>query len=83
MKWFAERVENFLDFAKDQTSLADTPRRPLARPNQPLEGSTAERKLDIGFVDIPKAGEASRYHWSRILDAGVKSELPFVHPKIS
>jgi hypothetical protein len=67
LKWFTERVENFLDFAKDQTSLPDPPRRPLTRPNQPLEGSTAERKLDIGFLDDPKAGEDSRYHWSRIL----------------
>src|SRR4051794_16146391 len=25
-------------------------RRPLAQPNQPLQGSAAERKLDIGFV---------------------------------
>ena len=76
LKWFAEWVENFLDFAKDQTSLADTPRRPLARPNQPLEGSTAERKLDIGFVDIPKAGEDSRYHWSRILVPGELKSNP-------
>jgi hypothetical protein len=76
LKWFAERVENFLDFAKDQTSLADTPRRPLARPNQPLEGSTAERELDIGFVDTPKAGEDSRYHWSRILLPGELKSNP-------
>lgn len=76
LKWFTERVENFLDFAKDQTSPADTSQRPLARPNQPLEGSTAERRLDVGFVDIPKAGEDSRYHWSRILVPGELKSNP-------
>jgi hypothetical protein len=76
LKWFAERVENFLDFAKDHGSIPNTPRRPLARPNQPLEGSTAERKLDIVFVDDLKAGEDSRYHWSRILVPGELKSNP-------
>lgn len=76
LKWFAERVENFLNFAKDQASFPNIPRRPLARPNQPLEGSTAERKLDIGFVDDPKSGEHSRYHWSRILVPGELKSNP-------
>jgi hypothetical protein len=76
LKWFAERVENFQDFARDHTSFPNTARRPLARPNQPLEGSTAERKLDIGFVDDPKAGEDTRYHWSRILVPGELKSNP-------
>ncbi|KAK5212208.1 hypothetical protein LTR41_002450 [Exophiala xenobiotica] len=76
LRWFAERVENFLDFAKDHGSFSNTPRRPLARPNQPLEGSTAERKLDIGFVDDLKAGEDFRYHWSRILVPGELKSNP-------
>ncbi|KEF50881.1 uncharacterized protein A1O9_13062, partial [Exophiala aquamarina CBS 119918] len=50
LKWFVKRVENFLDFAKDHTSFPKTPRRPLTRPDQPLEGSIAERKLDIGLL---------------------------------
>jgi hypothetical protein len=76
LQWFAERVENFLDFAKDHVTFPNTPRRPLARPNQPLEGSTAERKLDIGFVDDLKAGGDDRYHWSRILVPGELKSNP-------
>jgi hypothetical protein len=30
-------------------------------------GSTAERKLDVGFMNNPKANEDSRCHWSQIL----------------
>lgn len=35
-------------------------RRPLARPHRQIQGSTAERKLDIGFVDNPRAGRDSK-----------------------
>lgn len=76
LRWFAERVENFLLFAKDLASLDDTPRTPVARPNQPLEGSTAERKLDIGFVGTSKASGDSRYHWLRILVPGELKSNP-------
>jgi hypothetical protein len=76
LKWFAEQVQVFLNFAKDLDSASNTPRRPLARPNKPLEGSTAERKLDIGFVDDPNANEDSTCHWSRILVPGELKSNP-------
>ncbi|KFY03930.1 hypothetical protein V490_00046 [Pseudogymnoascus sp. VKM F-3557] len=43
LTWFEEQIDQFLGFAKDH---GNVPRRPLAQPNQPLKGSTAERKLD-------------------------------------
>ncbi|OAT11031.1 hypothetical protein BDBG_06786 [Blastomyces gilchristii SLH14081] len=36
-------------------------------PAQPVAGSTAKRKLDIGFVDDPHAMLDKRYEWSQIL----------------
>ncbi|OJD23847.1 hypothetical protein ACJ73_04796 [Blastomyces percursus] len=38
--------------------------------SQPLQGSVAERKLDVGFVDDLTATEDSRCHWSQILVPG-------------
>jgi hypothetical protein len=48
----------------------------LAQPDQPLQGSTAERKLDIGFVDDLNAGEDSKCHWSQILVPGELKKNP-------
>jgi hypothetical protein len=77
LKWIAKQIELFLDFAKDYDSAPNTPRRPLARPNMPLQGSTAERKLDIGFVDDPKAASADlTCHWSQILVPGELKSNP-------
>lgn len=41
-------------------------RRLVAEPNKPLVGSTAKRKLDVGFVTYPEAIT----HWSQILIPG-------------
>ena len=76
LKWFAERIDLFLDFAKEYGSTPKIRRRPLAQPDQPLQGSTAERKLDVGFVNDPEASENSRYDWSRILVPGELKSNP-------
>ncbi|KAK3365041.1 hypothetical protein B0T24DRAFT_712504 [Lasiosphaeria ovina] len=49
---------------------------PLAQPNRPIQGSIAELKLDVGFVDDPKASKDSRYHWSYILVPGELKSNP-------
>ncbi|KAH7237825.1 hypothetical protein B0J15DRAFT_553838, partial [Fusarium solani] len=51
-------------------------RRPLAQPNKPIQGSTGERKLDVGFVKDTKAGKDSRCHWSQILVPGELKSNP-------
>ncbi|KIW99446.1 uncharacterized protein Z518_11185 [Rhinocladiella mackenziei CBS 650.93] len=48
----------------------------IRQPNNPLEGSTAERKPDICFVDDPNGKEDSTYHWSRILVPGEPKRNP-------
>jgi hypothetical protein len=67
LNWFAELIEVFLEFAGEGESAPNIRRRPLAQPDLPLQGSTAERKLDIGFMSDPRANENSRCHWSQIL----------------
>src|SRR5258708_5973870 len=43
-------------------------RRAVAKPNKPIQGfHTGAAKLDVGFVDDPKAGKDSGCHWSPIL----------------
>ncbi|KFZ02079.1 hypothetical protein V500_00447 [Pseudogymnoascus sp. VKM F-4518 (FW-2643)] len=73
LKWFAEKIDRFLGFATD---LRNVPRRLLAQPNQPLEGSTAERKLDVGFVDSVDAEDNSKCHWSQIMVIGELKSNP-------
>ncbi|KAH7234023.1 uncharacterized protein BKA55DRAFT_544480 [Fusarium redolens] len=51
-------------------------RRPLAQPNKPIQGSTGERKLDIGFVKNTSAGKDSRCRWSQILVPGKLKSNP-------
>ena len=78
LKWFAELLDVFLDFAEEVASAPKTRRRPLAQPDQPLQGSTAKRKLDVGFVNDSKANENSRCHWTQILVPGELKSNPDV-----
>ncbi|KAH7021588.1 LOW QUALITY PROTEIN: uncharacterized protein B0I36DRAFT_394304 [Microdochium trichocladiopsis] len=76
LSWFAELSEKLATLAEDYKSIPTHRRRPLAQPNKPIQGSTAERKLDVGFVDNPKAGKDSRCHWSQILVPGELKSNP-------
>ncbi|KAK5660714.1 hypothetical protein OQA88_12079 [Cercophora sp. LCS_1] len=76
LSWFSGLSEKLATFAEDYRSIPTHQRRPLAQPNKPIQGSTAERKLDIGFVDDPKAGKDSKCHWSHILIPGELKSNP-------
>jgi hypothetical protein len=78
LKWFAELIEFFLDAAEEVASASKVRRRPLAQPDQALQGSTADRKLDIGFMSDPKVNQDSRCHWSQILVPGELKSNPDV-----
>lgn len=67
LSWFSKLSEKLATFAEGCRSIPTHRRRPLAQLNKPIQGSTAERKLDVGFVDDPKAGKDSRCRWSQIL----------------
>jgi len=64
LSWFAGLCEKLAAFAEHHESKPAYRRRPLAQPNKPTEGSTGERKLDVGFVNDINADKDSRCHWS-------------------
>ncbi|EUC40812.1 hypothetical protein COCMIDRAFT_9363 [Bipolaris oryzae ATCC 44560] len=76
LSWFAPLTERLLGLADGCQSVSRIRRRTLAQPHQPLQGSTADRKLDIGFVDDPNAGVNSKYQWSHILVPGELKSSP-------
>ncbi|OJD22287.1 hypothetical protein ACJ73_06364 [Blastomyces percursus] len=67
LRWLANIIAELVRLAEAQEPSWKINRRPLAQPSQPLQGSVAERKLDVGFVDDLTATEDSRCHWSQIL----------------
>lgn len=73
--WFADLSEKLAVWAEDHKPTLSR-RRPLAQPNRPIQGSTAERKLDVGFVNDPRADKDSRCHWSEILIPGELKSNP-------
>ncbi|KAL8410404.1 hypothetical protein RB596_000189 [Gaeumannomyces avenae] len=70
LAWFDGILAKLDALAEDHRPTPTRRRRPLAQPNKPIQGSTGERKLDVGLVDDPDAGKDSRYHWSQILVPG-------------
>jgi hypothetical protein len=76
LSWFAPLIDRLFDFAEGHRLVPGIRRRPLAQPHQPLQGSTADRKLDIGFVDDPNAGLDSKCRWSHILIPGELKSNP-------
>ncbi|EEH33159.1 hypothetical protein PAAG_04212 [Paracoccidioides lutzii Pb01] len=70
LKWLANIIAELVRLAEAQEPSWKIDRRPLAQPSQPLQGSVAERKLDVGFVDDLTATEDSRCLWSQILVPG-------------
>ncbi|KAK0621573.1 hypothetical protein B0T17DRAFT_295605 [Bombardia bombarda] len=68
--------EKLSSFAEGYKSTPMCQRRPLARPNEPIDGSIAIRKMDVGFVKDSKARKNSRCHWSQILVPGELKSNP-------
>ncbi|EEY24042.1 conserved hypothetical protein [Verticillium alfalfae VaMs.102] len=75
LSWFADISDKLAAFAESYKPTL-TGRRPLAQPNKPIHGSTAERKLDVGFVNDPQARSDSRCCWSQILVPGELKSNP-------
>ncbi|RSL54458.1 hypothetical protein CEP51_014708 [Fusarium floridanum] len=78
LSWFADFSEKLAAFADGHKSIPTHRhgRRPLAKPNKPIDGSVGKRKMDVGFVNDPQAGKDSRCHWSQILVPGELKSNP-------
>ncbi|KAE8355970.1 hypothetical protein BDV28DRAFT_11660 [Aspergillus coremiiformis] len=69
LDWLVTKIEKFNEVATKEVFAAKSPHKVLGWPHQPLQGSTATRKLDIGFVpSLELADKSSR--WSQILVIG-------------
>lgn len=76
LAWLTHLVDVFHNFATEEGVLNLGHRRLLSQPNHPLEGSTAERKLDVGFIRQSDLNNSSRYHWSHVLVLGELKSNP-------
>ncbi|KAK8120255.1 hypothetical protein PG999_004375 [Apiospora kogelbergensis] len=76
LQWFAYVSSKLAEFAEEYCPDRRSQRRPLAKPNQPIDGSVGKRKLDVGFVSDPSATQDSRCHWSQILVPGELKSNP-------
>ncbi|KAM0271650.1 hypothetical protein ACHAQH_009005 [Verticillium albo-atrum] len=78
LSWFAGFSEKLAAFSDDLQLIPArrSGRRPLAKPNEPIDGSVGRRKMDVGFVSNSQAGKDSRCHWSQILVPGELKSNP-------
>lgn len=76
LEWLANFVEKLVAFAETQKPITTQQRCLLSQPNIPIHGSTADDKLDVGFVDNVEDGQGSRYHWNQILVPGELQSNP-------
>ncbi|KKZ63527.1 hypothetical protein EMCG_02152 [[Emmonsia] crescens] len=70
LAWMSEVIDKVIQFFEERTPDETVRRRPLAQPHKPLQGSTAGRKLDIGFMDGADPLEDGKYAWLQILVPG-------------
>ncbi|RVD83929.1 uncharacterized protein DFL_005701 [Arthrobotrys flagrans] len=76
IKWFTGIIDELAAFAKSHTSVPTRQRRLLANPNKPIDGSVAQRKMGVGFVNSSSDRKDSKYHWSQILVPGELKSNP-------
>ncbi|KAJ6168196.1 hypothetical protein N7497_001039 [Penicillium chrysogenum] len=76
LNWFADLSEKLAALSADYKPATGHLRRPLAQPNKPIHGSTAERKLDIGFVSDADAEKDTPCQWSQVVVPGELKSNP-------
>ena len=67
--WLITMIDKLRGIATEEALTTKNCRRVLGWPHQPLQGSTAARKLDVGFVQPPEMAD-KQIHWSHILIMG-------------
>ncbi|KAI0599143.1 hypothetical protein F4775DRAFT_128571 [Biscogniauxia sp. FL1348] len=75
LSWFTKISEELATLAEGYNPTPSR-RRPLVQPNKPIRGSTAERKIDVGFVSSNEAIRGGKCHWSQMLIPGELKSNP-------
>ncbi|EQL30288.1 hypothetical protein BDFG_07209 [Blastomyces dermatitidis ATCC 26199] len=84
LKWLSQMITLFTGYVEELFPTFNIQRRLLVQPHQPLLGSTAKRKLDIGIVDGPATDKAVEYHWRQILVPGeLKNNRGYDKPSLA
>lgn len=76
LSWLADISETLAEMSREYIPTPSSSRRALAQPNKTFGGSTADRKLDIGFVSDASASKNTRCQWSQILVPGELKSNP-------
>ncbi|TAQ84941.1 hypothetical protein B7494_g6736 [Chlorociboria aeruginascens] len=76
LSFIVKLKDQLVNLAEDHKSTPKRQRKILANPNKPIEGSVAERKMGIGFVNDITVGKDFRWHWSQILVPGELKSNP-------
>ncbi|KIW76742.1 hypothetical protein Z517_09186 [Fonsecaea pedrosoi CBS 271.37] len=76
LRWLRRVHEKLVDFAEIYKTLPRHPRWLLAQPNKVVQGSVADRKLDVAFLACPKTEEGFRHTWWDILIPGELKSNP-------
>jgi hypothetical protein len=74
--WFETLCNWIKETITGHKLMPETTRILIAQPSQPIQDSTAERKLDIGFIDESTTNKDSKFHWSQILVPGELKNNP-------
>ncbi|KAK1142575.1 hypothetical protein N8T08_007551 [Aspergillus melleus] len=75
LDWLSTLVNKIRDISTEQGFAVTSHRTVLAQPDRPLEGSTADRKLDIGIMRSSDRRD-QKHHWSHILVLGELKSNP-------
>ncbi|KAI0549016.1 hypothetical protein F4679DRAFT_573833 [Xylaria curta] len=71
--WFKELIPKLEEYMQLCPYPLTSRRKLLAEPTKPIEGSTGQRKIDIGFVDYtynPPPSRKKNHHWWHVIVAG-------------
>ncbi|KAE8155744.1 hypothetical protein BDV40DRAFT_294090 [Aspergillus tamarii] len=75
LDWLVAKVERFHEIATEDVFALKNHRKVLGWPHQPLQRSTAARKLDIGFIPSLESADKSTL-WSHMLVIGELKRNP-------
>ncbi|KKK17119.1 hypothetical protein ARAM_006192 [Aspergillus rambellii] len=75
LDWLSAWVDSIRNIANEQGFAIPPDRMFLAQPHRSLEGSTADRKIDLGIVRASGAA-SEKYHWSQVLVIGELKSNP-------
>lgn len=79
LDWLSSWVNKLRDMAVEEGYTVTSQRTVLTQPDRPLEGSTADRKLDVGIIrDSDSTNQ--KYNWSHILVLGELKSNPKEDP---